>query len=110
MSNIVVADKFRKIRINGKYVDESPQLQRKGMKVQESYVESVNVDTKENGVYMVIDEEATKAFKKEQAENSKEREIRIQTKGLTAEDLVKAFSKKEPEQKAKTGPKNKDAQ
>lgn len=61
MSRIVVADRYKCGRSNGEYSVENKTLERKGLKVEERYVQEMNEGTADHGVLLVIDEEATKA-------------------------------------------------
>ena len=61
---IVVADLHQLMkRVNEVYqLDGAKSLERKGMKVEQSYVDQVNRDSKTNGKMFVVDKDATKEF------------------------------------------------
>lgn len=74
---IVIADKYQYGRF-GKTIDKNvKRLVRPKMKVDESYVEDQNERLKNEGVFYVIDQEATEAWRKEHGE-WKENKKRIQ--------------------------------
>jgi len=74
---IVIADKYQYGRF-GKTIDKNvKRLVRPKMKVDESYVEDQNERLKNEGVFYVIDQEATEAWREEHDE-WKENKKRIQ--------------------------------
>lgn len=86
---IVVADLHQLNQRNKEIyvVDGTKTLERKGMKVEQSYVDTVNGNSKTNGKIFVVDEEATKQWKKDNAahaEAKKEAEKKRKL-GLTEE-------------------------
>lgn len=90
MSLNVVADHLQIPREGGKYLGKG-KLVRKGMKVSQNYVDTINENTSTNGKLMVVDVEATEAFRKEQAENNAKRSIDAETSKLDPAALIAAF-------------------
>jgi len=62
MLDIVVADKYRMPKLEGKFSKAQQKLVRKGAKVTKDYIDRMNAQSKQNGVYYVIDKAATKAW------------------------------------------------
>lgn len=91
INRLVVANRYRLQRVNGKYVQEGRVLQRENMKVLTDYVEQVNEQSALNGYYFEIDEQATVQLKEKQAENRELRKAQSAVNDTKAVDLLKAI-------------------
>lgn len=101
---ILVVDKYQAPRVDGKYDLKNARLIRPGMKVPAGYVEDVNESTEANGMFLKVDEKATKERDEKVAENLEAKKAKAEAKTLTADSLVDALvnvGKKEPKAKAK---------
>ena len=93
MSEIVVADKYRANRIDGKYDVKNANLIRKGMKVLKGFIEDVNDQTSQNGVFFKVDKDATESFLTNQAENQEVKKAKAELSKVSATDLIDVISK-----------------
>lgn len=91
-SQMVVATKMRMIRVDGAYVKENARVLRADMKVLRTHVEETNAESKNNGVYFVMDEEKTKLFCEQQKENQAKKEQKAKLSNISANDLVSALT------------------
>jgi hypothetical protein len=90
VNRLVVADRYRLSRVNGKFSLEHKILDRKGMKVLSSYVEDMNDFSLENGWNFIIDKAATMELPEKQAEQQKARAEAARDEN--AEKFVNAIS------------------
>lgn len=105
---MVVADKYKLARQNGKFDKGFKQIIRKGMKVLTNYVDEINFSTQEHGIMFIIDEEATEQMKAQQVQNAKMRDAKTKIEKSSKDELIDALKavtepKKEVEP-TKTGP------
>jgi len=68
---------------------DNAQVIRTGMKVEETYVEDTNFDTKNNGVYFEIDEPATKLFCEEQKAKKEAKNLEKTIASSLTVDVIK---------------------
>ena len=89
MSNVVIADKYQCPRIDGKFMKEHKVLKRKGLKTTVDYVEEMN--SANNGMLLIIDEEATEQNRKAREEQQAERLAKKQLKSLGGGHVLDAL-------------------
>jgi hypothetical protein len=91
IGEIVVCQLFRLARIDGEYVEGQKKLLRNRAVITKDYYEQINGSTKDNGMYYVIDEEATEKY---YADSKKQVDARKEVKRiekLAGKNLVNAL-------------------
>jgi len=88
---MVVADKYKLARQNGKFDKGFKQIIRKGMKVLTNYVDEINFSTQEHGIMFIIDEEATEQMKAQQVQNAKMRDAKTKIEKSSKDELIDAL-------------------
>ena len=96
MSSSVVADLKQAPRINGKFAKEQAILQREGVKVPLEIVERVNQEFEEghNGLFYVINQEATEEREIQQEKNRQAREEKAKLEKVSLADIVDGIKEK----------------
>ncbi|MFM7858168.1 MAG: hypothetical protein ACKO96_41175 [Flammeovirgaceae bacterium] len=106
-TQLVVATKYRKSRVNGKFVE--PYVELETRTYDPAYIEDQNQFTDENGVFYIVNEEKTKAHREAVEKNSLARAERLAMSGISADALAKALvgnmQKEEPKGKPGRKPK-----
>ena len=93
---IVVADLHKlNNRVKEEYqVDGSKQLERAGMKVEQSYVDHVNANSKVSGKLFIVDEKATEEWTKKRDENTEAKKLRAAKEKLGITEQAEALIEK----------------
>lgn len=83
-------------------VDGTKVVERAGMKVEQSYVDTVNGASTVNGKLFIVDKEATEAWRKENAANVEAKKLKAEKAKLGLTETAEALI-----EKSKTGEKPK---
>jgi len=100
---IVVADLHRlKNRKNEVYqLDGTKELERKGMRVEQSYVDQTNGNSKVSGKLFIVDEEATKEWLVENAKSTEAHKLRAEKEKIGLTEQAEALIEKSKPKKAR---------
>ncbi len=93
---IVVADLYQlSTRDKDKYkVDGTKAVERKGMKVEQSYVDRTNNDSETSGKMFVVDDAATKEWKKANEAHTKAKKLKAEKAKLGITEQAEALIEK----------------
>ena len=100
---IVVADLHQlKNRVNEVYqVDGTKELERKGMKVEQAYVDQTNGNSKVSGKLFIVDKEATAKWKKDSEAHSEELKVKAEKAKLGLTETAEALIEKSKPKKTR---------